>query len=111
MKFKEICDEVFNGEWCKWHKDDEYVRLSRFGKWFDQKGCEIEINRACFKNNTWFLKPSIYVWGVCDDNGVSIIFEDKPERIGGEWENEKNDIDPNLFPKDKPQKFKLVPVD
>lgn len=70
----------------------------------------------------WRIKPKeekeIFVWGVCDSDGESYIFENKPSRhASGTWDvgiNDQNIIEiyaPNLFPKDKPQKFKLVPVD
>jgi len=60
----------------------------------------------------------IYVWGACDDDGNSWLFDKKPEKGALLWEHPSGHAiyamqfqENNLFPKDKPQKFKLAPVD
>jgi len=58
----------------------------------------------------------IYVWGVCDNNGDSWIYDSKPIKVGVIWEDDDGYTstrleDSDLFPKNKPQKFKLVPVE
>lgn len=75
------------------------------------------------KEKNWIVEPSpIFVWGVCDADGNSSVFRNKPKLTknidypGSSW------VEPDsggtalcgmrdLFPKDKPQKFKLVPVE
>lgn len=69
------------------------------------------------KNNYHFL----YVYGACDDDGLSFIYNSPPEKINDRWNTKagyKSDkslclylIKENLFPKDKPQKFKLVAME
>jgi len=59
----------------------------------------------------------IFVWGGCSDCGRSQVLTSKPEKDGnGLWWSEIGGFgielsEKNLFPKDKPQKFLLVPVD
>ena len=64
------------------------------------------------------IPEEIFIWGLCWENGVSCIAaNDEVKKI---WEEryENRNIDEyivlqknNIFPKDKPQKYKLVPVD
>jgi len=65
---------------------------------------------------------SVYMWGVCDADGTSWLFTDKPVKWKDEtWDNvdqadysEESSCplnENNLFPKDKPQKFELVQVE
>jgi len=63
---------------------------------------------------------NIYIWGTCEPNGESYVWGHKPLKnnnlIFG-WYAAKGEgggrhlPTSDLFPKDKPQKFKLVPVD
>ena len=63
----------------------------------------------------------IYMWGVCDPDGTSCLFTHKPIKWDDHgWDNvDQSDYseesscplnENNLFPKDKPQKFRLVLV-
>lgn len=71
------------------------------------------------KKKAWEVEPvEIIVWGACEDDGASFLHGGFPYRHEGGWIC--NDIEggltpilnqKNLFPKDKPQKYKLVPVD
>jgi hypothetical protein len=67
------------------------------------------------KEKVWEVEPvSVYVWGVCDPDGRSLIFPEKPEKVGSyeKWRMAAGSAIPrNFFPKDKPQKFKLVAVE
>jgi hypothetical protein len=78
------------------------------------------------RKGKWRVKPEeveeedVFVWGVCDqDDGSSKVFAVSPNCSGGVWHDPDNVSDKmsadfeerNLFPKDKPQKYKLVKVD
>jgi hypothetical protein len=73
------------------------------------------------KEKAWEVEPEkkIFVWGACDDNEISLIHNEKPYRVNHEdgahdgWESNGafKLKSKNLFPKDKPQKFRLVPAD
>ncbi len=64
-------------------------------------------------------KPKeIFLWGVCNNDGRSHLFEGEPEKSNirlGEWfymgMAYMMKLPNNLFPKDKPVKFKLTPVE
>ena len=67
------------------------------------------------KEIIWEIEDEpIYVWGKCDDDNVSLIFTDSKAEIP-KSDSEYDDIafceKEGLFPKDKPQKFRLVPVE
>jgi hypothetical protein len=59
----------------------------------------------------------VFVWGVCEKDGRSCLYSESPYKLReGVWETPECDFfvftdQDNLFPKDKPQKFKLVPVE
>lgn len=73
------------------------------------------------KEKAWEVEPEkdIFVWGACDDNEISLVHNEKPYRVNHEdgahdgWESDDafKLKSKNLFPKDKPQKFRLVPAD
>ena len=123
MKFKEICDTVFEGKWVRWHKDDEWVRFQPDGTWKDERGIDVIINRAVFAGDQWEVKPiEIFVWGVCyEHDNNSYIFSEEPKKdTMGVYQAVGEDdfiLKPftipihGLFSTNKPQKYKLVPVD
>ncbi len=57
----------------------------------------------------------ITVWGACDGNDSSWLYDQYPSRgpnkTGWFTFNSININPDNLFPKDKPQQFKLIPID
>ena len=73
----------------------------------------------------WKIKPKVdekkdvFVWGACDGDGDSYLYKEKPiyDATLYSWKEEIGDDNMiefekgNLFPKDKPQKYKVVPVD
>ena len=71
------------------------------------------------KEKSWEVEPKdkkedeVFVWGVCDDDGESFLYEIEPKKVIGIWniagDCMKLDQD-NLFPKDEPKKYKLVEV-
>ncbi len=66
------------------------------------------------KAEIWEIEEEpIYVWGACDNNGHSFYFNCQPERDrSGIWQSDTGLLlEDNLFSKDKPQKYKLVPVE
>jgi hypothetical protein len=72
------------------------------------------------KKKVWEVEPEkpedIFIWGVCQENGNSVLFSKPPCKTNVGW-TLLSDIFPgkslpkNIFPTDKPQKFKLVPVE
>jgi hypothetical protein len=74
------------------------------------------------KEKAWEVEPEeVYFYGVCDDNGESWLHVEEPQKDQGigKWVvirteiniPAKSDLPKNLFPKDKPQKYKLVAVE
>lgn len=72
------------------------------------------------KEKTWEVEPEkpkeICVYGVCDKDGSSRIMHTPTRKLADNWWAENGGYgifltEDNLFPKDKPQKFKLVPAD
>ncbi len=69
------------------------------------------------KAQIWEVEEApIYVWGACDGDDDSFIYNSKPEiNDNREWcpirGGELYFGKVSLFPKDKPQKYKLVPVE
>jgi len=65
------------------------------------------------KAQIWEIEPEmIYVWGACDEDGYGSIYKNKPIKTGDDWFGSGTDDHlKNMFPKDKPQKFKLVLVE
>ena len=64
------------------------------------------------KAEIWEIEPEvIYIWGVRDDDGSANIFKGEPIKKEGKWwENTSGGVY-KIFPKDKPQKYKLIPVE
>jgi len=70
------------------------------------------------ESRIWEIETeTIYVWGVCGASDASLLFDEEPKKVVGNGWLYENDVSvvrlmtDNLFPKDKPQKFRLVPVD
>ncbi len=65
----------------------------------------------------WEIEPEpIYVWGACDSDNLCFLHSDKPElNDDGDWSADKGSElhfkENNIFPKNKPQKYKLEPVE
>jgi len=54
-----------------------------------------------------------FVWGACDEDGKNYLYQKKPiEDTHGDWDTDGHFWNTDMeFPSDKPQKFKLVPVE
>ncbi len=69
------------------------------------------------KAQIWEVEEEpIYVWGACDSDNLSFLHSDKPElNDDGDWSADKGSElhfkENNIFPKNKPQKYKLEPVE
>jgi len=131
MKYSEILEDVLDGKWVKACKSHRWQRLREDGLWDMYppakvpEGCvehECIINEKegepkpmsphFMRQDNWEVRPDdIHVWGVCDSDGISCIFEAEPVKNGGRWQDMVSEVGKNLFSKDKPQKFKLVPVE
>jgi len=62
----------------------------------------------------WEVEPEpIYLWAVCTMEGNSLLFKEKPaQNKDGHWRiSSIIDLLSDAFPKDKPQKFELVPIE
>jgi len=93
------------------------LTLNPFEKPFTDKGAYIDFTAEEREEKSWSVEPGkIIVYGVCDDDGTSRLYEDFPKNGGdGKWwvsgrQGAMLNRD-NLFPKDKPQKYRLVPAD
>lgn len=120
------------GMWSKYNHVDKENR----DIWFYQENGLYWRNRPHLMESKWEIRPisrsglkdilekqkpqDIFVWGACDKNGSSWIFDVKPNLLkeDGIWldsvrayTSAKKLNRVNLFPEDKPQKFKLVPVE
>ena len=69
------------------------------------------------QENNWEVEPEeLVVWCVCDQDGSSFIFTGKPYKSGNGWichDDEEQMLElnsKNLFPKVKPQKYKVTPI-
>jgi len=101
----------WSSQWNKVGNDDgrPFLKTEAGYKWWPS----LEDQKA----EIWEVEPEeIYVWGVCDNDGKSYIYKNKPRKTETIWEETRLDnliglASNNLFPTDKPQKFKLVPVE
>lgn len=134
MNYSEILPDVLAGKWVREKEDRPWVRMTENGNWVtdnphlikrddvglgksnSDSGIPTTIGREVFNLDTWEVKKEIiYIWGACDEDGTPYIYPGKPiKKDGREWEFDDALIiksNDNLFPKNKPQKYKLVPVD
>jgi len=72
------------------------------------------------KEKAWQVEPEapkeVFVWGACDDDRQSWLFDEEPKKDGSDWQLPGGHGDncmqietENLFPKDKPKRYRLVP--
>jgi len=94
----------------KWY----HVEITKSGAWLVDKNGVSSWPEDLIEG-MWRIRKKVkeeketILWGVCDDDGTTNFFLNEPVKADGEWIDNNNDD--NFFPKDKPQKFKLVPVD
>ena len=65
------------------------------------------------KAKVWEVEQKkIFVWGACDDDGQSCLYNGNPVKTDGNWSapDEVTLAKDNLFSKHKPRKFELVPA-
>jgi len=118
MKYSEILDDVLAGKWVRTNPNCEWIRMGEEGVFYDEAGCKTNIRRNTYTFKTWEVKPDeIYVWGVSKgDDGKYVSY------LGNEFlcdftleSNPSHNVvrysGRPLFPTDKPQKYKLVPVE
>ena len=113
MEFKEALEAAQKGKLISTGANDRWAK--KVGDyWHDEKGNQINWIPEVYISDTWRVrKEDIYIWASCDSDGLSVISskEDDVTLIFGEHRRPCSNLENNLFPKDKPQKYKLVPVE
>lgn len=120
MKYQDILPDVLAGKIVRQSPDLPWMRMKRSGMWDidDEHSPETVLKKEAYLVNTWEVKPQeIYVWGVCHKSGKSEIYSKEPVHGSPrDWVSDQASEwlefggEKNLFPKDRPQKFKLIPV-
>ncbi len=117
MKYKDILDDVLAGKWFRLKSGCDWVRMDENGRYENMEGTYMYFTRNDHQQDTWGVKPEdTYVWGATDDNGNSFLYAEKPTKENlDHFYVDSGDCmqvtSTKQLPKDKPQKYKLVPVE
>ncbi len=123
MKYQDILPDVLAGKWVRPlnHKvfDYPWLRMKDDGFWEDESNMNHGVEKDCYSLSEWEVKlEEIYVWGVCHKSGKSEIYSKKPyPGSPRDWVSDQPSEwlefggKKNLFPTNKPQKYKLILVD
>ncbi len=115
MKYKDILEDILAGKLVRYNSDCKWMRMKESGMWDnDHHNLDFAIEREVYDLDTWEVKlEEIYVWGATNDNGNSCIHTTHPEKIHDYWlsGNAITLSEKGVFPADKPQKYKLIPVE
>lgn len=91
-----------------------WLYCDRFGDMIISKrlGCRFVPTVEEMRQKKWEVEPEeleeIFVWGVCDNNGDGWVYIEDPQNSGYKWSGWSRCNQQNLFPKDKPVKYRLV---
>lgn len=115
MEFKEAFEAAKKGKSIRLNcaaawlflNEDTYLYKDKVG----QKMADLAPGHYIM--DTWEIKPEeFYVWGACDTDGSNFLFIVEPTEKDevGDWKSDGECIPAEnmTFPKDKPQKYKLV---
>lgn len=120
MKYEDVLD----GKLYKLPSQIYYSRFLKVGRdngiprdiWKFENGEEYFMYNADMFCESWKLKPEEkFIWGACDDDGMNFLFSGKPsgKDEDGSWMTDSECMisEKWTFPKDKPQKYILVPFE
>jgi len=121
MKYSEILEDVLAGKCVRTNPNGKWIKMGEEGVFYDEAGCKTNIRRDTYDFETWEVKPDeIYIWGFTDASHVNCVEcfsfrEIKTPLLGADnhtlFALQRLQGESPLFPTDKPQKYKLVPVE
>lgn len=113
-RYQDILPEILNGREYR-HDDSDWMIMEDDGSVSTSESGPIEAYTEwiidLLDSNKWELKPKeIYVWGACDSDGLSVVSssEDSTTMIFGDERRPSYGLKDNLFPKNKPKRYRLV---
>ncbi len=132
MKFEEVLIEGMKGKEIRIVGQSAWSQVKQSGVDITNmnKGLILcDLNPSLPENKFWYptagqrqsewevKQDSAKLYGVCDDDGQSLVFSEKPLKSGYMWVLKNNDYNDyamkidqiNLFPKDKPQIIEIKP--
>lgn len=114
-RYQDILPEILKGREYRHDGSDWMIMESDGSVSSIESGVILEYSEWVIKfivSNKWELKPEeIYVWGSCDEDGESFIYCEEPIREADYWtltSNKSLQLEDQLFPKDKPKRYRLV---
>ena len=127
MKYKDILTDVLAGKWIRNTQfSKKWYIMADDGTFYDNTDLSVPDTahwtpgKHHYNQDTWEVKPSeVYVWGVCNKDGKSELYTEKPEIDGvKDWAGNSLHAwcciefkEKNLFTIDNLKKYKLVPVE